>query len=124
MRTWFAQAAIEGRDRLVEWINDPNVSTIHRRLYLTMLRCAAGRRTMPMVEEDAEGPSQKDRPGLDALVSCYLTLRGDGLPLIEEMFLKNESRLQRHVLERSRCCDCNWRRSNRFRRTACWRRCG
>lgn len=77
------------RDRLVQWIQSPNVSVDHRRLYLTMLGVCGDRRDIPMLQQLLEDKDRRATSGLDALIASYLTLRGpDGLPTIEQMFLK------------------------------------
>jgi hypothetical protein len=78
-------------DQLVEWINSPDVSLIHRRLYFTMLSVCGRKEDVPMLERMLKSNDRKDRAGLDALVNCNLTLKGtDGLPLVEDLFIKNE----------------------------------
>ena len=46
---------------------------------------------LPMLEEFMKSSDRKAKSGLDALIACYLTLKGEsGLPLVEELFLANE----------------------------------
>ena len=84
--------------KLLGWIRDPNVQANRRRLYATMLGVCG-------TEEDAEAIATilKDhtgdeinpdvRTGLDALIACYVTLRGgEGLDLVDELFLKRGER--------------------------------
>lgn len=76
-------------DQLVEWIEDPNVSASHRRLYLTMLGICGSEEDLPMLERRMRSSEAADKSGLDALIACYLTLRGpEGVALVEELFLK------------------------------------
>jgi len=85
-------------EQLLSWIRDPNVQANRRRLYATMLGVCG-------TEEDAEAIAAilKDhtgdeinpdvRTGLDALIACYVTLRGgEGLDLIDQLFLKRGDR--------------------------------
>jgi hypothetical protein len=77
-------------DRLVEWVKDPKVSPSHRRLYLTMLGVCGNAQDTTMFEAMLKDDSPTGKPGMDALVAAYLKLKGaDGLPLIEDLFLKN-----------------------------------
>jgi hypothetical protein len=85
------------RERLIAWIRDPQVSNNHRRLYLTMLGVCGTPEDVAMLEKmltsDDRGASPTGRgssAGLDALIACYVKLKGpDGLSLIEDLFLKN-----------------------------------
>lgn len=44
----------------------------------------------PLLYDAAERHDRFKRTGLDALIACYLTLKGaEGLPLVEELFLKD-----------------------------------
>lgn len=79
------------RNQLVAWILDPETSVNRRRLYFTMLGVCGGSDDIEMLERLIRSSDRKDQAGLDALVSCYLKLKGpDGLALIEEEFLKND----------------------------------
>ncbi|GIW96362.1 MAG: hypothetical protein KatS3mg110_4403 [Pirellulaceae bacterium] len=79
------------RETLIAWIRNPDVPTSRRRLYFTLLGVCGNREDARFLEELLTSDDPKQRGGLDALIGCYLTLRGaDGLPLIEELFLKNE----------------------------------
>lgn len=78
-------------DQLVEWIKDPKISVNRRRLYLTMLGVCGTEEDIKMLEEFIRSGDRKKQAGLDALIASYLTLKGaDGLPLIEETFLKDK----------------------------------
>jgi hypothetical protein len=80
-------------DKLVAWIQDNNVLASRRRLYLTMLGVCGSKDDVPMLEKliTREEPGGEPKQALDALIACYLTLNGpDGLPLIEDRFLKDE----------------------------------
>jgi hypothetical protein len=78
-------------DKLIEWIRDKDVSPSHRRLYFTMLGVCGVETDLAMLEEMMKSEDRRDKAGLDALIACYLTLKGpDGMPTIEELFLKNK----------------------------------
>ncbi|MEM7453673.1 MAG: hypothetical protein AAF456_04885 [Planctomycetota bacterium] len=80
------------RDKLVQWIKDPEILINRRRLYLTMLGiCGNDTDDVEMLEGFLRSNDRRDRAGLDALAACYLTLYGErGVPLLEELFLANE----------------------------------
>lgn len=76
-------------DKLTAFIKDPNVSPSRRRLYLTMLGVCGNEGDLPMLEAMITSEDREQKSALDATIACYLTLHGpDGLPLIEEQFLK------------------------------------
>jgi len=78
-------------DKLIEWIKSPQVPVSHRRLYLTMLGVCGKPEDTPLLEEMIKSKDRQTKGALDALVAAYLTLKGpDGMPLIEELFLKNK----------------------------------
>ena len=78
------------REKLLGWINDPQTSTSRRRLYLTMLGVCGQADDVAKLEEMIRREERQIRTSLDALVACYLNLKGaDGLPLVEDLFLKN-----------------------------------
>src|SRR5204862_7626302 len=77
-------------ESLVGWIKDPRTSTSRRRLYLVMLGVCGSDQDLPMLEAYFKSQDRKEKAGLDAMIACYLTLKKEaGLPLIEELFLKN-----------------------------------
>ncbi|MFO0821484.1 MAG: hypothetical protein U1A77_26305 [Pirellulales bacterium] len=77
-------------DKIVGWIKDVNVSTSRRRLYFTLLGVCGGPNDLPLLESMIKSEDRKQRAGLDAMLACYLLLKGpDGLPLVEELFLAN-----------------------------------
>lgn len=79
-------------DQLVKWILNPETSVNRRRLYFTMLGVCGGPQDIELLERLIRSDDRKEQAGLDALVSCYLKLKGaDGLELIEQEFLKNEA---------------------------------
>ena len=78
-------------DQLIAWIKSSETSVNRRRLYFTMLGICGGPNDVVFLETLIKSEDRKDQAGLDALVACYLNLKGaDGIPLIEEEFLKNE----------------------------------
>lgn len=82
-------------DKYVAWIKDANTLTSRRRLYLTLLGvCSTEEQRaadVALLEEILKAEGDEPKPALDAAIACYLTLKGpDGLPLIEERFLKNK----------------------------------
>ena len=79
------------REKLIEWIKDDKVPASRRRLYLTMLGMCGTQDDVPMIEAMIKTDDRQVRQRLDAMIGCYLNLRGaDGLPLIEDQFLKND----------------------------------
>src|SRR5262245_60146857 len=78
-------------DQVVAWIKNPDVPASRRRLYLVMLGITGTEKDLPMLEGYLRSSDRKQKSGLDALIACYLTLKGEaGLPLVEELFLANE----------------------------------
>lgn len=78
-------------DQVVAWIKNADIPASRRRLYLVMLGVIGGEKDLPMIEEFMKSSDRKAKSGLDALIACYLTLKGEsGLPLVEELFLANE----------------------------------
>jgi hypothetical protein len=79
--------------RLLEWIENPKVQANRRRLYATMLgTCGTPRdadRIAQILANENLGPDKAEsRNGLDALIACYVTLRGpEGLDLVDKLFL-------------------------------------
>ncbi|HUY33745.1 MAG TPA: hypothetical protein VMV69_13425 [Pirellulales bacterium] len=79
------------RERILAWIKDPNVSPSRRRLYLTMLGICGQDEDVPVLEQMLKSPDRQVRVALDAIIACYVILKGsDSLPLVEELFLKDE----------------------------------
>ncbi len=78
------------RPQLIKWIDDDKMTADRKRLYYTMLGVCGEKSDVALLEKKLRSEKQESRAGLDALIACYLTLSGDeGLPLIEELFLKN-----------------------------------
>jgi len=78
-------------DQLVAWIKDADIPASRRRLYLTMLGVCGTDDDVPMLVSMLKSEDKKNKAGLDALIACYLTLKGpEGVPLVEDLFLKNK----------------------------------
>jgi hypothetical protein len=78
-------------DRLMEWIKDPEVPASRRRLYLTMLGVCGRPDDIAVLEAMIKSSDRQVRTALDALVACYLILKGPtGMALVEDLFLKNK----------------------------------
>jgi hypothetical protein len=77
--------------QVVAWIKNPDVPASRRRLYLVMLGVCGSEKDIPMLEEFMKSSDRKAKSGLDALIACYMTLKGEsGLPLVEQLFLAND----------------------------------
>jgi hypothetical protein len=78
------------RDKILGWINNPETRVDRRRLYFTMLGVCGTQEDVAMLESFINSNDSEKLAGLDSLVACYLTLKGEaGVGLIEEKFLKN-----------------------------------
>lgn len=79
------------KKQLIDWLKDPEVMKSRKRLYYTLLGVSdAGEEELAFLEDIIKSGDRDRQAGLDALIACYLTLKGDaGVPLIEETFLKN-----------------------------------
>ncbi len=84
--------------KLLEWIENPAVPSNRRRLYATMLGICgtpadASRIERILLGEELGDDADDIRSGLDALIACYVVLRGPtGLDLIDSLFLDRRSR--------------------------------
>ena len=84
--------------QLLAWIENPKVQANRRRLYATMLGACGTKadadRIGRILANTDPGPEKSEvRSGLDALIACYVTLRGpEGLDLIDELFLNRRGR--------------------------------
>lgn len=77
-------------DQLVKWITNIDIPASRKRLYLTMLGVCGSKEDLTMLEGLMKSTDRRKRSGLDAMIACYLTLKGeDGLAMIEELFLKD-----------------------------------
>ena len=78
-------------DQIIDWIKDPDVPASRRRLYLTMLGVCGTAQDLSLLETMLKSDDRKMKAGLDAMIACYLTLKGQaGVTLVEELFLKND----------------------------------
>jgi hypothetical protein len=78
------------REKLIEWISEPQVATDHRRLYFRMLSLCAKAEDVDMLKNLVAGQDDRMRKALDALIFSYLALEGPaGMPLVENLYLKN-----------------------------------
>ena len=79
------------REKLVSWIMDKDTLINRRRLYFTMLGVCGSKDEIPMLEELIKSDSRKKRAGLDALIACYLNLKGEaGVDLVEKTFITDQ----------------------------------
>ncbi|QDU31906.1 hypothetical protein ETAA8_70680 [Anatilimnocola aggregata] len=78
-------------EQLVSWIQNADIPASRRRLYLVMLGVCGTKDDLPMLEAAMKSTDRKSRSGLDALIACYLTLKGEtGMELVEDLYLKNK----------------------------------
>jgi hypothetical protein len=74
-------------DQLVSWVKNEEIPASRRRLYLTMLGVCGSTDDLPFLEEMIRHGERSRRAGLDALLACYLTLKGEsGLALVDELY--------------------------------------
>jgi len=79
------------RQQLLNWITDEDTSINRRRLYLTMLGVCGTAEDGDVLEKMISDGGDANLRGLDALVACYLCIKGDaGVALIEEKFLTDD----------------------------------
>lgn len=79
------------REKLLKWIQDANMPADRKRLYLVMLGICGKPEDADLIEKMLRSQDPNQRAGLDAMIACYVTLRGgDGLKLIDELFLANK----------------------------------
>jgi len=84
--------------QLLAWIENPKVQANRRRLYATMLGVCGTKADAERIAEILKGenlpPEKADvRSGIDALIACYVTLRGaEGLDLVDRLFLDRKGR--------------------------------
>ena len=75
--------------QLVNWIKNPETAVNRKRLYLVMLSVCGGADDLPFLEQLLRTEDRKTRAALDAMLGSYLLLAGaEGMPLVEELFLK------------------------------------
>ncbi len=84
--------------QLLAWIEDPKVPSNRRRLYATMLgvcgtKADADRIAAILADTDPPQERREVRSGLDALIACFVTLKGpEGLDTIDGLFLDRKGR--------------------------------
>lgn len=78
-------------EQLIKWLNNPDISPSHRRLYFTLLGVCGTEKDVPLIENLMNTKDRKLKAGLDAMIGSYLAIKGPtGLSMIENMFLKNQ----------------------------------
>jgi hypothetical protein len=78
--------------QLIEWLNNPDISPSHRRLYFTLLGVCGTEKDLGLIEAIFQSKDRKLKAGLDAMIGSYLAIKGpSGLSLIEDLFLKNQT---------------------------------
>lgn len=84
--------------QLLAWIENPKVPANRRRLYATMLgvcgtKADADRIGAILADTEPDPASAEVRSGLDALIACYVTLKGpEGLDMVDAQFLDRKGR--------------------------------
>ncbi len=79
------------RQQLLKWIQDTDLPPDRKRLYLVMLGVCGEESDADLLEDMLRSDDPNRRAGLDAMIACYATLKGEkGLGLIDELFLKNK----------------------------------
>lgn len=79
------------RPQLIKWIKDTSLPPDRKRLYLVMLGVCGKPEDADLLEEMLRSEDDNARAGLDAMIACYVTLKGStGLDLIDELFLANK----------------------------------
>ncbi len=79
------------RDQILKWIQDTSLPPDRRRLYLVMLGICGQAADADLLEKMLRSEDPNRRAGLDAMIACYATLKGEaGLELIDELFLANK----------------------------------
>jgi hypothetical protein len=77
-------------DQLLKWIKNADIPASRRRLYLTLLGVCGTKDDVPLLEEMLKSGDRNSKAGLDALIACYLTLKGtEGVALVEDLYLAN-----------------------------------
>ncbi|WP_254506569.1 hypothetical protein [Anatilimnocola floriformis] len=78
-------------DQVMTWIQNTDIPASRRRLYLVMLGVCGSENDLPFLESCMKSNDRKARQGLDALIACYLTLKGEsGMETVEDLYLKNK----------------------------------
>ncbi len=78
------------REQLLKWVQDTSKSPDRKRLYFTMLAICGKSEDADLFESMIRSENQEARAGLDALISAYLTLKGEkGIELVKKEFFDN-----------------------------------
>lgn len=79
------------RMQLLQWIQNPDLSPERRKLYLVMLGICGLKEDADILETLLMSDDPNKQAGLDALIACYLTLKGEtGLRIVNEKYLANK----------------------------------
>lgn len=79
------------REQLLGWIQKNDLTADRRRLYLVMLGVCGKLEDADLLEKMLRSEDPNRRSGMDALIACYATLKGEqALELVEELFLENK----------------------------------
>ena len=79
------------RQKLIDWVTDPEVAINRRRLYFTMLGVCGTEKEAGAIEQMIIDGGASNLRGLDALLAAYLCLKGEaGVPLVQEKFISNQ----------------------------------
>lgn len=79
------------REQLLKWVQDTSKSPDRKRLYFTMLAICGKPEDAVLFESMILSENAEARAGLDALISAYLTLKGEkGIDLIKKEFFDND----------------------------------
>ena len=80
-------------DKIVGWIKDIDVATNRKRLYYVMLGICGTDEDTKLLEDILQSGDAERQKGLDALVACYLNLKGPGgMDLIDKVFLSDRDK--------------------------------
>ena len=72
------------RQKLIDWVKDPETAINRRRLYFTMLGVCGTVAEADEIEKMVIDGGSPTLRGLDALLAAYLCLKGEsGVPLVE-----------------------------------------
>ncbi|MFK7736402.1 MAG: hypothetical protein AB8B50_10255 [Pirellulaceae bacterium] len=79
------------KGQLLGWIQDTSLPPDRKRLYLVMLGVCGDKGDADLLAKMLVSKDPAERGGLDAMIACYATLKGEkGLDLIDAKFLKNK----------------------------------
>lgn len=79
------------REKILGWIQNPDVPPTRRRGYYTLLGVCGTADDAEAIKTMLTTPTEEPRTGVDAAVACYLTLTGEkGLPFVESTYLGNK----------------------------------